>query len=477
MEPKNIRFGGTTPPFPPIAYVLLAITFVLLLAMPRKYLPFAFIVAGIIFPLQPSIVIAGLHFMTLRVLTITCWLRILHGRFISKKEPPLGRLNSIDRVFILWALASATAFSLLYHNAEAVTNQMGFLLNAFGIYFLLRFLIRDAEGARNAVKAFAVAAVLVAACMVSEQATGRNLFGVFGVLAITPVREGLLRSQASFEHSILAGNFGATLFPVFVGLWVLGKKYRKYATVGIVASIVITFTSVSSTPVVAFLAAIMGLCLWPIRKGMRWVRWGIVLMLIALQIVMKAPVWALISHVDIVPGNSSWHRYALVDQFIRHFKDWWLVGTADNGSWGWDMWDQANEFVAQGETGGLLTLVLFITMIVRAFRSVGKAREASESDTRNAFFFWALGVAVFAHILAFMGISYFDQTILEWFALLAIIGAATATQADSLALAPAAEKTKTRPELLLAYWGPSGMTGVAAGPVNFREASRDILEK
>lgn len=448
-----------------------------MLAIPRKYLPFAFIVAGIIFPLQPSVVIAGLHFMTLRVLTITCWLRILHGRFISKKEPPLGKLNSIDHIFILWALASATAFSLLYHNAEAVTNQMGFLLNSFGIYFLLRFLIRDAEGARTAVKAFAVVAVLVAACMISEQATGHNLFAVFGVLAITPVREGWLRSQASFEHSILAGNFGATLFPVFVGLWVLGKQYRKYATVGIVASLVITLTSVSSTPMVAFLAAGMVLCLWPIRKGMRWVRWGIVLVLIGLQMVMKAPVWALISHVDIVPGNSSWHRYALVDQFIRHFKDWWLVGTADNGSWGWDMWDQANEFVAQGETGGLLTLVLFITMIVRAFSTAGKARDASEADARNAFFLWALGVAVFAHIMAFMGISYFDQTILEWFALLAIIGAAAANPANLPVLVRASGKSRSPSELRLAYWGPSGMTQSAGHSANFRQFLQRTVSK
>lgn len=451
--------------------MLLAITVVLLLVVPRKHLGFMFIVAGIIFPLQPSIVIAGLHFMTLRVLLLAAWLRILHGRFITKKEPPLGNLNPIDRVFILWALASAVAFSLLYHNGEAVTNQLGFLYNAFGIYFLLRFLIRDAEDARNAVKAFAFVAVLVAACMISEQATGRNLFGAFGVLAITPVRDGLLRSQASFEHSILAGNFGATLFPVFVGLWVLGKKYRKYAAAGIVASIIITITSVSSTPVVAFLAAVMGLCLWPIRKGMRWVRWGIVLTLIALQIVMKAPVWALISHVDIVPGNSSWHRYALVDQFIRHFKDWWLVGTADNGSWGWDMWDQANEFVAEGETGGLLTLVLFITIIVRAFRAVGKARAASEADARKAFFFWALGVAVFAHIVAFMGISYFDQTILEWFALLAIIGAATAAPVGSPILVQAPAKSGSTSELRLAYWGPSGAAGFASAPAKFRRSA------
>ena len=41
---------------------------------------------------------------------------------------------------------------------------------------------------------------------------------------------------------------------------------------------------------------------------------------------MKAPVWALIQRIDIVGGSSGWHRYELIDQCIKHFSDWWLMG-------------------------------------------------------------------------------------------------------------------------------------------------------
>src|SRR5208282_2357750 len=55
---------------------------------------------------------------------------------------------------------------------------------------------------------------------------------------------------------------------------------------------------------------------------------------------------------------------------------------------------------------------------------VGKARRSTR-DQKEQFFLWALGAALFANVVAFFGISYFDQTIVAWYALLAMILAAT----------------------------------------------------
>ena len=66
---------------------------------------------------------------------------------------------------------------------------------------------------------------------------------------------------------------------------------------------------------------------------------------------MKAPVWFLISHVDLVGGSSGYHHASVIDQFIRNFFDWWLVGTYDNGSWGWDMWDSVQPVCAGRRIG------------------------------------------------------------------------------------------------------------------------------
>ena len=127
-----------------------------------------------------------------------------------------------------------------------------------------------------------------------------------------------------------------------------------------VAATVMTMASNSSTPLLAYLSGVFGLCMWPLRDAMRLIRWGIVLSLVFLHMIMKAPVWHLISRIDIAGGSSSYHRYALVDNCIRHFGDWWLLGVKYNGQWGWDMWDTANQYVALAQSSGLFPFVLFI---------------------------------------------------------------------------------------------------------------------
>jgi hypothetical protein len=185
-------------------------------------------------------------------------------------------------------------------------------------------------------------------------------------------------------------------------------------------------TSHSSTPTLAYGAGLLAICAWPLRRHMRLVRWGFVLTLISLHLVMKAPVWFLIARVDIVGGSSGYHRAMLVNDFILHFRDWWLMGTTENARWGNTMWDLCNQFVAEGQVGGVATLACFVAMIYICFSRIGTARQAVEGDPNKEWYFWILGATLVSHIVAFFGISYFDQTRVSWFALLVIIVTATA---------------------------------------------------
>jgi hypothetical protein len=113
-----------------------------------------------------------------------------------------------------------------------------------------------------------------------------------------------------------------------------------------------------------------------------------------------------------------------VNQCILHFWDWALVGSKNYGFWGWDMWDLSNQYVAIADPSGLIPLLCFLAIIVFGFKYLGRARRASAGDKRQAWFIWALGASLFANVVAFFGISYFDQTIVVWYALLAMIPAA-----------------------------------------------------
>lgn len=166
--------------------------------------------------------------------------------------------------------------------------------------------------------------------------------------------------------------------------------------------------------------------MWPLRKEMRLVRWVIGCTLLLTHLVMKAPVWMLIARVNVMGSSSGYHRAMLVDQLIEHFRDWWLVGVATSANWGWDMWDQANQFVVEGLNGGLVAFVCFIALVCRCFGRLGSARRAVQPRTDEELFYWLLGVTLFAYCAGFFGISLSDQLRLSWLLLIAIISAAVA---------------------------------------------------
>jgi hypothetical protein len=339
-------------------------------------------------------------------------------------------MNGIDKAVLFMGLTGAVNFVLLWREWAGIINQLGELYTTLGGYFLLRFLIRDQKDVRQAIRALAVIAAVIAAIMVMERVTRENPYAFLGggrlaMLVVTLEHGDRFRCWGPFGHAILAGVFGATLLPILLGyLWRSGKD-RMFGFVGVVAVTVVVLTSNSSTPVMAYMASVGALCLWPIRKHMRAVRWGIVLSLIPIQLSMHNPVWHIIGRLDFL-GGDAWGREQLVDNFFRHFGEWWLFGTKSTADWGFSMWDLSNQFVAVGEDHGLLPFIFFIATLVYAFRYVGSARKASEGSKKQGWFFWALGAGLVSHIAGFFGVSYFDQTKLAWYFLLVAISVVTA---------------------------------------------------
>jgi hypothetical protein len=116
----------------------------------------------------------------------------------------------------------------------------------------------------------------------------------------------------------------------------------------------------------------------------------------------------------------------LIDNFVRHFKDWWFLGATDYASWGWMMWDTSNQYVAYAFNGGLATFALFIAILARGFGRLGTARKAVEGNLEREWFLWCLGSSLYAHLVSYFGIGYFDQMQIAWFSLLAFISVAVA---------------------------------------------------
>jgi hypothetical protein len=408
---------------PAMLAVLIAVT-VLVLFLPRKYAIYPFVLGAILVPGWQIIVVAGVHLQPLRVLVGAGCIRMLKAAIQSKRELRLNRWNKLDKTVVLWVFSALVTFTILWGQWGAFTSKLGEFYNYLGIYFLLRFLIQNDDDIEAAVKALALACLVCGFLMLSEQFIGHKVYGIFGGTRVSlEMREGRPRSQACFAHPLLAGSFGGTLIPLFVGAWYKRRSARRVAALGVIGGLLMAVTSNCSTSLTAVTSGILALCLWPLRRSMRVLRWSLVIALTVVHLAMKAPVWALIARIDLTGGSSGYHRYQLIDQAIHHFWDWWLVGTTTQATWGWDMWDSIDWYVNEGTSGGLVTLILFVAIIVYAFKRVGSARNLAhmERDRRQEFFVWSIGAVLFANALAFIGIAYYDQTIVMWFVLLTII--------------------------------------------------------
>lgn len=428
MQPRNIYlFGQGQTSVHPLGLAFLAVAIVLVLVLKRKYVIVPVLLLAFLVSPGEQYVLGGVHFSMLRILLPIAWIRLLLTGFGDRPAAPF-RLSNIDWPVLLYFTDVAVAFTLVWGTFAAFTNRLGFLYNALGMYFLLRYVIRDWDDIYRALRVLSFASLLIAVEMVYEQLTFHDLFALVGGSAVPDFRDGRVRSLAGFSHEILAGSFGAILLPLFVLLWSRGGKSRIWASIGALSSLTIAFTSTSSGPVLACAAGIGALCLWPLRDYTRWMRWGIVGLLAALQLVMHHPIYWLVTKVGVVSGSTSWYRYRIIDLFFTHFWDWWLIGTNQNGNWGLGTWDVTNQFIATGVSGGLAALILLLVILVRAFRAVGIARREEKEDLASAWRIWCIGAAVFVLLVSFFDISFFDQTVYLWYLALALIPAAARQQ-------------------------------------------------
>jgi hypothetical protein len=426
MEPHTPKFGGGANEtiLHPAVLVVMLLAIVLFFVLPRKYIIVPVLVTTFLIPIGQQLYVAGVHLFVLRILILVAFIRALVSKVPKQKSIYAGGWNSIDTAFTCYVVITTAATMMLYSDAGALVNQMGYLWDFLIGYLLLRSLIRNEKDTFLTIKCFAVLTVLLAAGMVIEQMKMVNVFGLLGGVDAAPeVRDGKIRSQAVFQHALTAGTFAATAIPLFFLLWKHGKA-KAISGVGIVAATVMTIATQTSTSLLTYAAGIGAVLLWPIRKKMRMVRCGLAAVLIGLHLVMKAPVWFLIARIDLTGSSSSYHRAELIDQCVNHFSSWWLIGTKDAATWGWDMWDAQNMYVSVGQAGGLAALVFYILVISRSFARLGDARKRSK-DKRQEWFIWFLGAALFANVVAFFGVNYFDQSRMAWFALIAMICACT----------------------------------------------------
>jgi len=418
----------------------------LMLILPRRQALLPVVALICFMTMGQRVMVLGLNFTMIRLL-----LAFGVARVLARGEWRLGPLNPVDRAMAWWVLASVVTYTLLWQTGEAFVNRLGFAYDALGLFFLLRMLVRTREDMLVAVRQFAWLAMPLAASMLMEKHTGRNPFAAFGgVPPETILLEGVLRCQGPFAHPILAGAFGSALIPAFLGLRVQGGGDALLAVLGLAAAAVICWAAGSSGPLMAAAAGVLGWTMYGLRTHMRLVRRGLAAFTLLLHLCMQAPVWFILARVSIFDGSTGYHRAILIDRAVHHFFEWALIGTYSTASWGYYMFDVTNQYVLIAVQGGLVSLVLFIVVISRSFASAGIAvREWSAGDPRASRFAWGLGCALLVHAVNYISVPYFDQNIVCWYLLLAMLSTARGLPRDAPAAAtvaiPRPGRVATRP--------------------------------
>ena len=412
-----------------VALTVLIATLITLL--PRRMAMAPLLAAVCFLPIGQSLQIAGLHFYLFRLVLLASLARVLvRGEAIST------RWCLLDVLVFSWIAAFLGIGSLSHPGWAFFIMRGGYAFDCLISYIVARSLLKDRKDLLLHIRYLAIMMIPLAAAMIVERATGTNVFAVLGgVSEISQIRDGIVRAQGAFRHPILAGTVGATVLPLMIALIRMGNCHLRWSgVVGSVCAALIVWAAASSGPLLSAFGAVVALCLWRLRHSLRLVHVGLLLIVLMLQAGMNRPVWWIFDTVSRFTGGGGWHRSFIIDAAIRHWDEWWLVGTSQTIQWGGPALsvdpyniDITNEYVAQGVEGGALTLCLFLAILWTCFKRLGSAWRGKRGsiDFETEWLAWCTGVALFAHCISFLSISYFDQSIFYLFWLLSAIAAGT----------------------------------------------------
>lgn len=425
-----------------IATIFLTINALALLVLPRRWASLPLVMGACYITRGQGIDVGPFSFTVLRILVLIGIVRLA-----LRRENTADR-NALDYLMLAWGLWMIC--SVYFHRDAQVhlIERSGLVFDGWGVYFLFRAFCRSWDEMARLCAILAVLLAPIAVAMVFEKATVHNAFSVFdGVPELPAIREGKVRAQGPFAHSILAGNIGAVSLPMMMGLW---TSSRAMAVFGSTVCLVMVYASASSGPIITALIGTLAVLCWPYRHRMRQFRWAAILIYLALSIVMKSPPYYLIARIDLTGGSTGWHRARLIQSSFEHISEWWFAGTNFTRHWmptgvsySSDHTDITNHYIMMGVRGGVPLMLIFIAMLATAFALIGRSiRQPTAVPPKFHFLVWAYGASLFAHAVTCIAVAYFDQSIIFLYLALAAAGAVGVT---ALSVQPTNAGTRPMP--------------------------------
>ncbi len=400
----------------PLTLVLLAGFSLLFFILPRRSLALVYILLTILIPIEQRFIIGGVDLTVARIFILIGIFRTGGMKF---------KWNKMDTAVFTLAAVTFMISVLLHQTLAAVVHRSGLFLDTIGLYWIFRQTIHGWKDIKFLIKIFGIGLLLLTPLIFMEWKTGENPFNMLYSFPRDIMRAGAHRSHGAFVHPIVMGTFWALLFPLFFGMLWLSRN-KGFLIAVLLSVLFVIFASRSSTPIGVLI--IIGPLLFLFSKRyytkniLQWVFVAFVSFHFLFLIIRGKPIWWLLTKGNTVSSSTGWYRYYLFDLFIKHFKEWWLVGTADTASWDpyLKTWDWTNQYVVEGVTGGVWGLCLFVGILVLVFKTlIAHYQWASVFEER--LLTWCLAISFVGFIFAFFGIQLYGQMNVLWYFFLSIV--------------------------------------------------------
>lgn len=388
----------------PVTFIVTLILSVGIFYVPRSKVVPIFVVGMCFVPASQALVLVGLDFKVLRILAILATIRI-----VINNEHARLKVNKMDKLFILWGGVSFITYNILWLSFGALIFQFGRILDTFLVYFVFRACLRSVEDIRLVMLTLVGSMIVLTPLVLYELLVGRNAFSIMGHGLIL-IRDGRIRCMASFSHPILLGSFAASVVPLAIALLKENKvkKYRKYYILGVLCSLWVTAATVSSGPLIGLGAGLAAILAFKFRKYTGKMTLAVIALVVIIHFSMKAPVWHLVSRINLTGSSTGYHRFTLIDQTIKNFNEWALFGVKGVSHWGVWAGDVTSMFVEQAVTGGFPTFFFFCWALFFAMKVAWKL----SMYNKHQWLVWGFFCTLFSHSISFISVAYFGQALM-----------------------------------------------------------------
>jgi hypothetical protein len=331
------------------------------------------------------------------------------------------RWGWMDAWIVLFFVGHSLALSQNVPSNIWVVREAGGLLNTAFVYLAVRMIVDDRAKVIALIKALILIGLPLAALGIVQMTTGKNptnyLLPFYSEdLTVRATREnlrfGMHRASVTFGNYISFGLFFAGVAPLCVGLW-RARAWSKVTIVALTLALLVgVFSSLSSAPLFAIVAAAGITIAYPLRRFWPVLLGAFLGCVLFVEVFSDSHFYHVLARLAMNPATARYRIGLMEEAFGGGMSGHWFAGYGyvgigpgnDNTNFHWHHRDIVNIYLAVLVRFGLLGLIPFVALNVLYYRRLVQAARAT-TDRADKWLIWTISAALIGWNVAMMTVS------------------------------------------------------------------------